>query len=68
MLQPWLQGLSVLGMDYLMQVMLLDAGGNDFSNGTKPPSNWAADYRGFLQKVQCNLLPLNAQPYACGPL
>ena len=55
-------------MDYLMQVVLLDAGGNDFSNGTKPPSNWAADYRGFLQKVQCNLLPLNAQPYACGPL
>ena len=48
-----------MGPALMAQVVLIDAGGNDFSNGTKPPSNWAADYRAFLQKV-CNLLSLDA--------
>ena len=39
----------------LPQVVLLEAGGNDFANGTKPPGNWASEYKNFLQQV-------------CGPL
>lgn len=34
-----------------LQVVLIEAGGNDFSNGTKPPSNWGAEYKRFLQQV-----------------
>ncbi len=34
------------------QVVLIEAGGNDFSNGTKPPSNWGAEYKRFLRQVQ----------------
>lgn len=39
----------------LPQVVLLDAGGNDFANSTKPPANWASEYNSFLWQV-------------CGPL
>ena len=35
----------------LSQVVLLEAGGNDFANGTKPPASWASEYKSFLQQV-----------------
>lgn len=41
----------------MLQIVLLEAGGNDFSNGTKPPANWAADYQRFLQQVCARIGP-----------
>ncbi len=43
----------------LLQIVLLEAGGNDFANSTKPAANWASAYQGFLQQA-CGLSSLSS--------
>ena len=42
------------------QVVLLEAGGNDFNNGTKPPGNWGAEYKRFLNQVNAHMLMVSS--------